>query len=285
MPRVVWSIYFGYCGFRMLFVYSSEDAVSIGAADELKSMLNMEHDMEIDGNMHFRQGDGLEMLGVGTRLVDADYVERLVKTDFIVFLSKHSSAAGVPAFTVHSEGNWSDAAALGGAAKELSVAAPVQMKGFLAALHAAASEAKVDVQVVYEATHHGPLLKTPSFFAELGGNVETTQDTRLIGVLAEAAERFTHPEGDTMDYDKIAVYIGGMHYARRATELALNKDYASAHIMPKHYVDNVELLEQAFSRSSVKPEIALIEWKSINADKRNKVLRKLEDMGLDHERV
>jgi D-aminoacyl-tRNA deacylase len=269
----------------MLFVYSSEDAVSIGVADELKSMLGMEHDMEIDGNMHFRQGEGIEMLEVGTSLVEADYVERLVNADFIVFLSKHRSAKGIPAFTVHSEGNWGDAAELGGRPNELGMAAPLQMARFLGALRDAAAEAGSDVPVVYEATHHGPLLKTPSFFAELGGNDEAMGSTALRSVLADAAERFVHDKGGPKPNGKIAIYIGGMHYARRATELAMGKGYAFAHIMPKYYVDRTGMLAQAASRSDGKPEIALIEWKSINADKRNKVTSKLEELGLDYERV
>jgi D-aminoacyl-tRNA deacylase len=270
---------------KLLFAYSIEDSVSLGVADELKSLLGMEHDMEINGNRHFIQGDGIEMIELGTSLVNADYVEGLVKADLIVFLSRHRSAKGVTAFTVHPEGNWGTAAELGGRPKELGVSSPVNMLRFMRCLKAAASEAGSDAQVVYEATHHGPLLKTPSFFAELGGNQEAMDSTKLRSALADAAFRFTHPENDTSGYSKIVVHIGGLHYSGRATQLAMEKGYAFAHIMPKYYVAETDMLQQAMKRSDMPPELALVEWKSINADKRNMVLDKLKELGIDYERV
>ena len=269
----------------MLFVYSTEDPVSLGAAERLKRMLGMEHDKEIEGNMHFSDGVGTQMLELRSHLVHAEDLDCMIKANFVVFLSRHRSANGVTSFTVHSEGNWSAKAELGGKPKELGVAAPVQMLRFLRAIKDAGAKAASEVPVVYEATHHGPLLKTPSFFAELGGNEEAMNSGLLQAVLAEAAASFARPPDDAPYYSKVVMHIGGMHYSAKATKLALERGYAFAHIMPKYYVDEIDMIGQAFSRSDRAPEIALIEWKSINADKRNKIINRLEELGIDYERA
>ena len=70
-----------------------------------------------------------------------------------IFMSKHSSSKSIGSFTVHSEGNWSSKAELGGIPNVLSMASPIEMLNTLIQM----SKINVnDVEVTYEATDHGP---------------------------------------------------------------------------------------------------------------------------------
>ena len=110
----------------------------------------------------------------------AEFLEGVVD-DSIVFLSRHRSSMGVPAFTVHPEGNWSDEALFGGRPKELSMAFPYGMSAMLRSIKALNKEG---IAVTYEATHHGPFLSRPSLFVELGGNEQTICNEEYARLLA-----------------------------------------------------------------------------------------------------
>ena len=132
-------------------VYSTKDEVSASSAKVIISEYGLEakDDSFVD--------DMIAVKEIETELVHAEQADAF-GFEVIFFLSKHSSAKGIPAFTTHATGNWTKNAELGGKPKELSTAAPMSM---LAAL---TNFGKIDVPIEkgYEATHHGPLLKTPS---------------------------------------------------------------------------------------------------------------------------
>ncbi len=268
----------------MLLAYTTTDSVSAAAAERLKPMLGMVHDADLRGHRHFSSGP-IEMLELSTPLVDAQMLDSLGSWDLIVFLSRHRSAKGVPAFTVHAEGNWGQSADLGGTPGELGMAAPVQMLGFLRSISSAASMAGAKAQVVYEATHHGPLLRTPSFFAEMGGSEEAMSDPVMLDTFVSAVADFVNGQSDPTPAGKVAVYLGGTHYPAKATAMALGKGYAFAHIMPKHFVAETGMLAQAFERSRPRPTGAVIEWKSINAVARDKLVQTLDLLGFEYERA
>ena len=208
--------------------------------------------------------------------------------DTLVFMSRHKSEAEVDAFTTHSLGNWRNGADVGGAARQLSFAAPVLMLKMLENL----SKIEEEVQKTYEATHHGPLLKTPSLFIELGGGEKMMFNKAAAAKVADAAfAAVTSSAREEIEFEKIAVGIGGGHYPEKFSKLALEKRYAFSHIMPKYVLinddgsDNLDMLEQAATRSANKPELAVIDWKSLNSVMKEKTTTKLEEIGLDYERV
>ena len=219
-----------------------------------------------------------------SELVHAQSVDEL-GCEMVYFLSRHRSAGGIASFTTHPLGNWGGEARMGGEPRELSFAAPAQM---LAVLRAISRIDAKGVERTYEATHHGPLLKTPSLFVELGGNDAAISDSHLATLLGRALWDALDDRGEPA---KIAIGIGGSHYPRKFTSLALEKRYAFSHIMPRHAIveadglDNTAMLEQAFARSNRQAEVAVIEWKSINANTRNRVIKRLGQMGLDYERA
>jgi D-aminoacyl-tRNA deacylase len=259
-------------------VYSLKDIVSMAAAEELKAFTNARETGKDESTRSFDCG-GKTLIEISEHHIYAEFLDKKLSTDCIIFLSRHSSSRGMPAFTVHPEGNWSNEAKVGGKPKELSTAAPVQMLKVLLALK---KDNDTDMPITYEATHHGPLLTTPSLYTEVGGNEEIWKNKRMANLLARSVF-------DSFDiepkYDKIAVGIGGLHYADKFARLALEGKFAFSHIMPRHFVSEVDMLEQAFQRSSPKAEVAVIEWKSLKAEEREKVINKLKDIGYDYVRV
>ena len=162
------------------------------------------------------------MLEVEGRIINAESLTDFVDAP-ILFLSRHSSSAGVSAFTVHPEGNWSAEATLGGRPKMLSVASPV---GMLKALNSIKRLNDTELEVTYEATHHGPLTNSPSFFVELGGNEETIANTAYAKLLASAIAGSIETDSGA-EYEKVAVGFRGMHYPKSSRRLRLRASMPS----------------------------------------------------------
>jgi D-aminoacyl-tRNA deacylase len=262
--------------------YSESDPVSLNAAQRIISY----HGLEEKGiGLH---GSGrIELRRVEGSMLRSEAADG-IGSDLIIFLSQHSSRAGVPSLTVHSLGNWGSDTKLGGKPHTLSTAAPSAMLAILTRM----SGSQIKTEKTYEATHHGPQLSTPSLFAEVGGNETITKDSRMAGemgliVYGAAVQIASHHA----EYSRVAIGIGGSHYPSKFTQLAIGKGYAFGHIMPRHAVfnedgtDNLGMLAQAQSRSAQRPDIAVIEWKSFNSQARSRIIKALGNIGIDHERV
>ncbi len=260
-----------------VLIYSPEDVVSLGAAEALRS-LEAFHETDPTAGMRTFRSNGITLIETPGHHLYADHLDDL-GADSIVVLSRHSSAKSVPSFTVHPVGNWTADTKIGGKPRELSTAAPVMM---LQVLKSLAQRAPPHFSVTYEATHHGPFLRTPTLYAEVGGNEEVWQDSKMHRLLAEAVRDAL---GQTARFERIAVGIGGMHYESKFARLALEGKFAFGHMMPKHHAGELDMLGQAIDRCHPRPDVAVIEWKSFNSEERNRVIARLSNLGMDHVRV
>jgi D-aminoacyl-tRNA deacylase len=232
----------------------------------------------INGNRCLRS-ENLQLLEITDKHINADWLNGKLETDLIVFPSSHFSSVGVGSFTTHAEGNWSEKALFGGKPKSLSVAAPASMLKILNFL----AKNKNGLEVSYEATHHGPFLDTPSLFVEVGGNKEI-KSKKNTEILADAVMSLTTADNNP-EFQSVGFGIGSGHYPNKFTKLALSGRYAFSHIMSKHYVDNLDMLEPAFYRSSPKADVAVIEWKGIKSEERKKIITRLEQLGIEYVKV
>ncbi len=262
----------------MILVYSKDNQISSRVGGELIKNFGFEKSEERKRAVVFRAGDKL-LVEIEGRAMDAGFLDSEFSTDCFVFLYSHFSSAGVAAMTVHPEGNWSEDNSIGGLPMELGCAAPMQMFSALRRLSANRIE---NADVTYEATHHGPLLKTPSFFMEVGGTDSEELIKELCRVLALSAFEISYPE---KSMNKVVLGIGGGHYPKKFTRMAIENGVAFAHIMSKHSIDSVKMLGQAISRSEPRPSEALIEWKSLNSNQRKMVVDELDHLGIRYERV
>jgi D-aminoacyl-tRNA deacylase len=257
-------------------LFNGEDIASKNIAEYIIAQYGFE---ERQDNA-FLSGD-IKVVKSEKDLIYADFVDNL-GLEIAYMLSKHVSAAGISSITTHATGNWNGEAKLGGKPYELSVAAPIEM---LSILRSAANTrlSELGLQITYEATHHGPLLKTPSLFVEIGGNEQAVGNKEYAALLGDALMKSIDME---KEYGKVVIGIGGTHYPDRFSKLAKEKGFAFAHIMPRYALEsggsNLFMLEQAAERSRLKPEAGLIDWHSFNSTERQKILKKLEDIGLDY---
>ncbi|MGA3020989.1 MAG: D-aminoacyl-tRNA deacylase [Candidatus Micrarchaeales archaeon] len=266
-------------------VYSKLDETGTNMTEYLARKNEFE---EIEGNppLKYRK-DNISICEIDVFPFEADFIDSL-GFDLVMFLSKHESEVGISLFSTHSLGNWTNEARVGGKPKQLSYAAPIVMLAALTNLNLI----EENVEKVYEATHHGPLLKTPSFFVELGGNEEMRKSRENAQRVADAAYlALTGTDKKEDGYKKVVIGIGSNHYPKKFSALALEKGYAFSHIMPKYAMKNndgtgnLDMLEQVLERSIPAPESAVIEWKSLNSSTKEETIKKLDEIGLDYEKI
>jgi D-aminoacyl-tRNA deacylase len=151
----------------------------------------------------------------------------------LVFPSVHRSEQNLPCFTVHPLGNPGAAAEVGGAPRSLVPTAPRLMVAALRAMNDRASGA--GLHATYEATHHGPLLGSPAFFVEIGFGELAGPPKEAVAVLADIL-----PALEPAEEDRVALAVGGGHYAPHFTDLALRRSWAFGHILSRHSLATID---------------------------------------------
>ena len=205
--------------------------------------------------------------------------EHFPNLSLAVFLSRHSSQSGTPTLSVHTPGNFGNAE-LGGLPRTLSVSPATAMHDALKALMRLKTEMRLDYEVSYEGTHHGPSLNVPTMFVELGSSPAQWSDTKAAEAVAHAAMEAIGKFG--VSDSKAVLGIGGPHYNRRFTEMALEEKAVFSHMIPKyaiHLVDD-EILGQCVERTLEKVDQAVLDWKGIKGEDKPKILDALEEINL-----
>jgi D-aminoacyl-tRNA deacylase len=206
-----------------------------------------------------------------SRLIFLDHLDRDLDADLIIFLSRHSSEHPLPVLTVHVTGNIGPAK-LGGVPGSLAVASPPWMHTVLCNLQKNAPEG---YRATYEVTHHGPTeLSTPSFFVEIGSTEKEWNDAR-----AGYAAALSVLEADPADTIQV-LGIGGTHYARRQTEIALQSRAAFGHIVHSRFVTTLDRVMLAALAEKSHAHAAYIDKKAITAGEIDLVGTALTDLGI-----
>ena len=193
----------------------------------------------------------------------------LPPADSYIILSRHSSAAGEPAFTVHSVGNFSpDEPRLGGKPATLGkTQADIQtylLKSISKIVEQHNNFAHFDV--VAEATHHGPLVSKPLVFIEMGSNNEVWTSKNAANILAQSIDYFFQNFSRLKYLIPSAVGFGGGHYPRKIASSMLNLEFAVGHICPKYMLPflNEQLIKQMIEKTSNEVKFALFDKKGMN---------------------
>ena len=215
-------------------VASKKDIASRNIA---KFLLSMEKWKE--GKIYEREG--MLLYFINDEHIFHDYVDEEIENfgyeiDTIVFASRHASAAKKKTLSIHAIGNFSKAE-YGGRDETLVTCNPLLMRNALELLK---EKNLKGYEVCYEATHHGPYLKKPCFFIEVGSTEKEWRDEKACRAIAE-----TILEMEEKKYE-IAIGIGGGHYAPRFTDIALERNIAFGHIAAKYAVPylNEEMLKK-----------------------------------------
>ncbi len=168
-----------------------------------------------------------------------DHLERLLPAEFVaagttlVFPSIHRSVQNVRCLTVHPLGNPGNTAEVGGRPRALAPTDPRRMAAALRRL--ADGQREESLPVTYEATHHGPEVALPAFFVEIGFGEDPRPPPDAVRLLADAI-----PDLEPDPRDRVALAVGGGHYAPHFTDLARKRRWAFGHILSRHGLVGLE---------------------------------------------
>lgn len=229
--------------------------------------------------------EDINIVTLNQEAIDAqDSTTFFPKTELIVFISRHSSASGKPTLSVHTPGNLGTAT-LGGKSREVLVSPANAMRHALKAMANMKEEMRLDYEVSYEATHHGPSLDVPVMFAELGTSPKQWKDVESAKAVAyatmEAAQKFRDTSAETV------LGIGGPHYNSKFTKIALEQKVAFGHMIPKYFLPllDKEILQQCIKKTLEKVERAVLDWKGIRSPDKPKILSLLNEIGIQTQKV
>ena len=243
-----------------VIIYSSKDPAGVNIAESLKEK-------------------GVETVKTDHEIIRCDEDIENIKTDFLIFASKHKSAKGVPSFTVHIPGNWGEAE-MGGEKNQISYSNPILMKAMALELEEERKKSGIDFGVTMEADHHGPLVKVPCVFIEIG-STETQWSVKKYGdVLANAIVNGLKRKTDIKE---IVFGVGGGHYCPAFSKLELGEEIAISHVLPGYHAENLdyETFIQGIERSSIKVDTVLVDWKGLKGPQRTKILSFVEKAGIN----
>ncbi|WXG44899.1 MAG: D-aminoacyl-tRNA deacylase [Promethearchaeati archaeon SRVP18_Atabeyarchaeia-1] len=268
-----------------VIVTSDLDVASVNIRKQLIRLFGFrekEEEPSFDGNPVYRSGEIL-LISSKRELVDTEHVEQCLKTDLMIFASRHRSTAGKPALLVHCTGNWTKEAELGGMPYELAVAPASAMSEAL--LELARQKDKFELlgyEVTLECTHHGPTsMSTPLLFVELGSNEEHWRDE----VAGEAVARtvFRVAQG-VRERRRAALGVGGPHYAPNFTRVVQSSsEIAIGHIIPNYVLEafRSEMVRKAIERTFEKVGLVLLDWKGLRSDQRELIKPIINELNLE----
>jgi D-aminoacyl-tRNA deacylase len=274
----------------ILLVSSSTDPASINIANQiLQHYPFTKTDETFQNNPVYKASLNQKQITFIKLSEHAVYAQNLPASfpdvNLIVFISRHSSQSGTPTLTVHTPGNFADAG-LGGLPREVSVAPAFAMRDALKSLEAAKQKLVLDYEVSFEVTHHGPSLKVPTMFVELGSSPPQWSDSKAASAVAEAAI-FAIENFESTPSDSCVIGIGGTHYNKKFSKMALDGEAVFGHMIPKYAVANVDssMLKQCVERSLESVSEVLLDWRGIKSDDKPGLMAALEGAGLSYSKI
>jgi D-aminoacyl-tRNA deacylase len=273
----------------ILMAASKKDAASLNIKKQILNHYNFNETAEnFEGNPIYTaeiNGRKVKLVTLNEESVYAqnitDYFENL---ELVVFISRHSSESGTPTLSVHTPGNLG-AADLGGLPRRVSVSPANAMREALKALKQFRDELRLDYEVCYECTHHGPSLNVPAMFVELGSSPKQWNDLKAAEAVAHAAIKAISTFGKAEA--KAVLGIGGPHYNTKFTRIALEDTIAFGHMIPKYAIPytDTEILGQCMEKTLEKVECAILDWKGIKGEHKSKLIEMLNEVGLPVQKV
>lgn len=272
----------------ILVVASSKDIASLNIAKQILEHYSFKETTEaFQGNPTFAtetKGNNIRLVTLNEESIYAqDLTDFFTDLKLVVFISKHSSVSGTPTLSVHTPGNLGEAEK-GGISRKVSVSPANAMRDALKAMMKLKGELHLDYEVSYEGTHHGPSLSVPTMFVELGSSLKQWNDSKASEAIAhasmEAISKFGNPPVKTV------LGIGGPHYSSKFTRMALEKEVAFGHMIPKYAVPSLdsEILRQCIERTLERVESAVLDWKGIKGEDKQPLVKMLMEASIPFEK-
>jgi D-aminoacyl-tRNA deacylase len=224
---------------------------------------------------------------ITTQHILANNLDEEIDADLFIFATTHKSTANKKTLCVHPIGIYNDCVSLGGKAKSLVPTIPLLIRNLFLEMNNLKKKFILkghnildEFDISLEQTHHGPYLKKPALFIEIGSTDEewTTKEagnliaTALFNVLS----KFNLSQ--LISKSKNACVIGGGHYNQVANKLLEKTDYAIGHIASKYYIETLDddLIKQMAECSNT--NFFIFDWKSCGKGK-HRVVEIIEKLG------
>lgn len=266
----------------ILLVGSKKDTASMNIAQQILEHYDFEklpeelfHQNPIYSK-RLQEGE-VRLIFVKDEPIYTQYLTNFFSPELIVFLSRHSSLSGIPTLSVHTPGNLGEAR-LGGISRKVSISPASAMRDALLEMAKMREEMRLDYEVSYECTHHGPSLDAPAMFVELGSSPKQWKDTKAAEAVAHATMTSVS-KGST--YPAV-LGVGGPHYNMKFTKMALKTQMAFGHIVPKYAIPQVDAkaIRQCVERTKEAVESAVLDWKGIKGADKARLIQILDNIGL-----
>lgn len=268
----------------ILIVASNKDVASLNIKKQILNNYGFNKTPEdFQGNPIYTtevNGKNVKLVTLRGESIHAQNMTELFpNSKLVIFISRHSSASGTPTLSTHTPGNLGEAK-LGGIARKVSVSPANAMRDVLKAMMRLKEEMRLDYEVSYECTHHGPSLNTPAMFVELGSSLKQWKDLKAAEAVGRATMEAVSRFGDFPA--KGVLGIGGPHYNSKFTRMALENDLAFGHMIPKYAVSRIDLqiLGQCIARTLERVELAILDWKGIKGEHKSKLVEMLKETGV-----
>lgn len=218
-------------------------------------------------------------------LLTFENISRVIpQADVFIFLSKHKSDSSIPTLTCHFTGNFYTDNTHGGYPRQIAIAYPSLLKGYLKAITAARQKLP-GYEVIIEATHHGPTsIDKPVLFIELGSSEKQWKDANAAAVMCETLLRVL--DNGFERCDKVGIALGGTHYPQKFNRLLLESNFGLAAVASKHNLEAIdrEMLDQMAEKSTEKVTHVVLDSKGLGRRK-DMILKILSDSPLEVYRV
>ncbi len=270
----------------ILIVASTKDVAGMNISQQILDKYDFE---KVEEKFHQnpvyskKMQDSLaKLVFVNEKIVNTQFITEFFSPQLLVFISKHRSVSGRPTLSVHTPGNLGEAQ-MGGIPRRVSVSPASAMRNALLEMANMKEELKLNYQVCYECTHHGPSLDVPAMFVELGSSMKQWKDKRAAEAVARAAMAAVSKQSK---YQAV-LGIGGPHYNAKFTKIALSKPIAFGHIIPKYAVSllDADMVRQCVERTVEKVESVILDWKGIKGADKKRLMTILNDVGVSIEKV
>ncbi len=220
---------------------------------------------------------------IDTKFARSFEVQTDFEADYFIVLSPHRSEAKFQSLTVHIPGNW-DSAEHGGKPRTLNVSYASVQKSILQKMHSKNALYGLDFNVNFEVDHHGPTIKKPIIFVEIGSSEEEWKNPLAAKTIAESvfetingketeSESKIHKTETENPEPGTFFGVGGGHYAPLFTKCAIEKNMSFGHMLPKYKADAIaeDTFRQAIEKNVEPITALLLDKKGVNKTQREKI--------------
>jgi len=269
---------------KIAIIASSKDHAGINIRNNLLGLFDfkkLNDNFENNEVYEFKEIDDkiVKLYLTNNDLIFSENIDRQIDADIFIFASRHRSKENTPAFTIHSIGNW-NIAEIGGYERELCYSSAILMKNIFLELNENAKN--TNYQITMEATHHGPYVKKPAVFIEIGSTEKEWKNNSNGEIIGKTI--MNSLENKNKDF-RIAIGIGGTHYCTNFNKIMLRRDIAFSYVCPKYALQdlNEDLIQQSLRKTIEKVDFAVLDWKGLGTEKR-RIVELLKSVNLEFKR-